>query len=176
MFRRHKKRTIHEINPDEILLDARNLPDFDRQQFEGRLERPIKKLSLHSLLIAMSLVALLFIGRLGYLQIARASYYGHKSEQNSLDHTPIIADRGVIYDRVGAELAWNTIAPDGATIRTYITHGGFANMLGYVSYPTKDKSGNYWQTETAGKDGIEQQFNEVLSGKNGTNQIGRAHV
>lgn len=170
-YRRTKKRTINELHPDEILLDVHNLPAFDKQQFEGRLERPIKKPSLNALLGIMAVFAVLCVSRLGYLQIARSAYYEKKSEQNSLDHTPIIADRGVIYDRAGTELAWNVISPEGPTIRSYIQAPGFANLLGYVSYPTKDSSGRYWQLQTIGKDGIEAQFNTTLAGKNGTKLI-----
>lgn len=170
-YRRNKKRVINELHPDEILLDVHNLPAFDKQQFEGRLERPISKPSLNAPLGIMAVFAVLCVGRLGYLQIARAEYYDTKSEQNSLDHTPIIADRGVIYDRRGVELAWNAISPDGPTIRSYIQKPGFANMLGYVSYPTKDAKGKYWQFQTIGKDGIEQEFDEILAGKNGTKLI-----
>lgn len=169
---RNKKKRIVELHPDEILLDVHNLPAFDRQQFEGRLERPIKKTSLTALFGVMVVVAVCFGARLAYLQIGRNDYYVVKAEQNRLDHTPIIADRGVIYDRNGVELAWNTIAPDnGPTIRTYIQQPGFANILGYVSYPTKDKSGRFWQTQTVGKDGVEQVFNDSLAGTNGTNLI-----
>jgi penicillin-binding protein 2 len=170
-WRRRHKRRISELNPDEILIDARNLPSFDRQQFEGRLERPIGKRSLNALLVLMGIVALCFVGKLGYLQIARAQYYAQKSEQNSLDHTPIIADRGVIYDRNKLELAWNEIGGDGHSIRAYTQKPGFANLLGYVSYPTKDAKGHYWQFQTVGKDGIEQQFNSTLAGKNGTKLV-----
>ncbi len=172
MWRRWSKKKIVELNPDEILLDVHNLPAFDQQQFEGRLERPITKRSLRGLFYAMVVVAVCFAGRLGYLQIARAEYYGTKSEQNRLDHTPIIADRGLIYDRNGVELAWNTANEEtGTTLRSYVKKSGFANLLGYVSYPTKDASGKYWQFQTVGKDGIEQQFNTQLAGKNGTNLV-----
>lgn len=168
----NKKRKIVELHPDEILLDVRNLPAFDRQQFEGRLERPITKRSLSALMYVIVIVAVCFVGRLGYLQIARAQYYSTKSEQNRLDHTPILADRGLIYDRNGVELAWNTIdQTDGSTMRSYIQKAGFANLIGYVSYPAKDASGKFWQFQTVGKDGIEQQFNKILAGKNGTNLV-----
>ncbi len=170
-FPRSKKRKIYELHPDEILLDAHNLPKFNRQQFEGRVERPIGKKSLRGLSITMIIVAVFFTGRLGYLQISKAAYYGTKSEQNSLNHIPIIADRGLIYDRNNIELAWNMISDTGATIRSYIQKDGFANMIGYVSYPTKDNNGRYWQPQTIGKDGIEQEFNTELSGKNGTRLI-----
>jgi hypothetical protein len=32
-----------DIAPDEIFLDDRNMPEFDEQQFEGRIEQPIKR-------------------------------------------------------------------------------------------------------------------------------------
>ncbi len=172
MFRSRKnnRKRIIELQPDEILLDVHNLPAFDRQQFEGRLEQPIKKRTLGAMLIVFVSIASLFVVRLAYLQIIKTDYYATKSEQNSLDHIPIIADRGLIYDRSGVELAWNTIGPEG-TIRSYIQTPGFANMLGYVSYPTKDSKGKYWQLQTVGKDGIEQEFNTILAGKNGTKLI-----
>ena len=34
------------VEPDEIFLDAANLPNFDRNQFEGRIEKPIGKRSI----------------------------------------------------------------------------------------------------------------------------------
>ena len=169
-LRKNNRKRIIELHPDEILLDVHNLPAFDRQQFEGRLEQPIKKRTLSVMLIVFVSIASLFVVRLAYLQIVKTKYYATKSEQNSLDHIPIIADRGLIYDRSGVELAWNTIGPEG-TIRSYIQTPGFANMLGYVSYPTKDSKGKYWQLQTVGKDGIEQEFNTILAGKNGTKLI-----
>jgi len=36
-----EKDRVSEIDPDEILIDAENLPAFDVNQFEGRIERPI---------------------------------------------------------------------------------------------------------------------------------------
>ena len=39
----HLKQLSREIDPDEIFLDAENLPDFDKDQFEGRIEKPIGK-------------------------------------------------------------------------------------------------------------------------------------
>jgi hypothetical protein len=31
----------HQLDPDEVFLDASNLPRFNLQQFEGWMERPI---------------------------------------------------------------------------------------------------------------------------------------
>jgi penicillin-binding protein 2 len=167
-----KKKKGSELNPDEILLDVNNLPAFDRQQFEGRMERPLAKRSFKVLVGVMVVAAIFFVGRLGFLQIAKFSYYEKKSEENSLDHIAVFADRGVIYDRNGVELAWNTpgnnVAP---TFRNYITEPGFANLLGYVSYPAKDSRGNFWQTRIIGKDGVEKEFDTELAGQNGSQLI-----
>ena len=38
-----KKYRDYEVEPDEIFLDAKNMPNFNRQQFEGRMERSISK-------------------------------------------------------------------------------------------------------------------------------------
>ncbi len=167
-----KKKKVVELHPDEILLDVNNLPEFDRQQFEGRMEQPLAKRSFGVLFGVMTVIALFFVGRLGFLQIVRAQYYEKKSENNSLDHIAVFADRGVIYDRNGVELAWNTPGNDTVpTFRDYITQGGFASLLGYVSYPAKDTQGRFWQTRTIGKDGIEKQFDTDLAGQNGTQLI-----
>ena len=53
------------------------------------------------------------------------------------------------------------------TIRTYLAPG-FSHLLGYVSYPMQDSSGNYWQSEFIGKDGLEKQYNQSLKGENGS--------
>ena len=169
---RSSRPVFYELNPDEILLDADNLPAFDTQQFEGRIERPIAKRTLSILLTGMIIIVGCFVGRLGFLQIARAAWYETKSEQNSLDHIPVFADRGVIYDRNGVELSWNSFDTErGVSIRQYIDKPGFASLVGYVSYPTKDAKGVYWQERMMGRDGIEKEFDSALSGTNGTKLI-----
>jgi len=172
-WRRNKKSYKHlELNPDEILLDVHNLPAFDTQQFEGRMERAIPKRSLRTLFGVFVFVAICFSVRLGYLQLARAEYYQTKSELNSLDHIPVFADRGVIYDRNGVELAWNSIGNETVpTFREYIKAEGFASILGYVSYPAKDKKGVLWQDRVIGKDGVEKELDVELAGQNGTRLI-----
>ncbi len=172
-WRRNKKSYKHfELNPDEILLDVHNLPAFNTQQFEGRMERAIPKRSLTTLFGVMVFVALGFAVRLGYLQLVRTNYYQTKSEQNSLDHIPVFADRGVIYDRNGVELAWNSVGNETVpTFREYTPTEGFASIIGYVSYPAKDKKGILWQDRSIGKDGVEKEFDIALAGQNGTRLI-----
>lgn len=166
--RRNRKRGI-ELHPDEILIDSYNLPRFDAQQFEGRVEKPIKKRAFMGVSLFLIIVGIFFVGRLGVLQLARGAYYLQKSELNSLDHIPLFADRGLVYDRNGVELAWNEIrSEEEPPIRSYIQDPGFVNLLGYVSYPTKDEKGIFWQTQTIGRDGVEKEFDEALAGENGT--------
>lgn len=168
VWRRNKKINTTELYPDEILLDVHNLPSFDRQQFEGQLEQPIAKRSLGTLFLFIAGVSVLFAARLLYMQLINHSYYAQKSEQNSLDSIPLFADRGVIYDRYGTELAWNIDdTVDGMTKRAYTRAEGFSAVLGYVSYPTKDANGRFWQQKTIGKDGVEKEFDTALSGTNG---------
>lgn len=166
--RRNKKIKVDELNPDEIIMDVHNLPSFDRQQFEGQIERPISKRSLSALSAIIFLVAGIFVFRLAYIQIAKHDFYTQKSEQNSFDAIPLFADRGVIYDRYGTELVWNTRDEQNQiTRRSYTDAHGFASLLGYVSYPAKDEKGKFWQEKTIGKDGAEKEFDVTLSGKNG---------
>ncbi len=173
VWKRNKRRRHGiELYPDEILLDVHNLPRFDAQQFEGRIERPISKRSFRGLGIFLILLGVFFVGRLSILQIAHGDDYLRRSEQNSLEHIPLFADRGLIYDRSGVELAWNSLRTESEpAVRTYIDREGFASLLGYVSYPAKDEKGIFWQLRTFGKDGIEKEYDEVLAGRNGTQLI-----
>lgn len=168
VWRRNKKIRSSELNPDEILLDIHNLPSFNRQQFEGVIEKPIRKRSINTLFLITIFIGLIFIVRLFKIQIVKGEYYAQKSEQNSLDQIPLFADRGVIYDRYGTELVWNTPYEEkGLTKREYTDAHGFASLLGYVSYPARDEKGLFWQYKTIGKDGIEKEFDNQLSGING---------
>ncbi len=172
------------VEPDEIFLDSKNIQNFDRQQFEGRIEKPIPKKTI----IFIGVLFLFFIGIFGTklfnLQIQNGLAYFKRSQNNVLEKIIIFTERGIIYDRNKIELSWNkkidlikdseSENPDPKenppSIRAYI-NPGFSHLLGYVSYPTKDKSGNYWQGEFIGKDGLEKQYNEQLKGENGSKII-----
>ncbi len=156
------------IEPDEIFLDSENLQNFDRQQFEGRIEKPISKKTIVFLGVFFALFLGVFSARLGYLQIQKGKAYLDRSQNNILEKQIIFSDRGIIYDRNKTELAWNKKASDlPVAIRTYLSPG-FSHIIGYISYPMKDKSGNYWQNELEGKDGLEKQYNRQLKGENGS--------
>jgi penicillin-binding protein 2 len=160
-----------EIAPDEILLDSSNLPNFDTDQFEGRLERPIPRAALFGVGSILVLVLLVFLFQAGKMQIARGEEYYTRSEKNLLRPVPLFAGRGALFDRNGTELAWNTPGEDEISHRTYATSTGFAHVLGYVQYPSKDKNGFYYQEDFEGVSGMEKSLNTRLQGENGSRLI-----
>lgn len=182
----HLKQLSREIDPDEIFLDAENLPDFDKDQFEGRIEKPIGKGAILGVAVLFLLIELIFFAKVINLQVFNGEEFLRKSENNRLDHTPIFAMRGVVYDRNKTPLAWNSFGEDVVQTalatttdlavssgkpsfprREYTSALGFGHTLGYVSYPKRDSKGYYYQEELIGKDGLEEKYNEMLSGKNG---------
>jgi penicillin-binding protein 2 len=171
-FHINHKRIKKDIDPDEIFLDSKNLPNFNIQQFEGRLEKAIPKRSILFVGLFFLVVAFVFIGQVINLQIIKGGAYFKKSENNTLMKRPIFADRGLIYDRNGVLLSWNTwdtedINKLSSPERSYYSSPGFGLLLGYVSVPTKDSSGYYWQDNFIGKDGVENFYNDNLTGVNG---------
>jgi penicillin-binding protein 2 len=172
IFKKNKIKSKNTfVEPDEIFLDSKNIQNFDRQQFEGRIERPIPKKTIWILGSIFLLFVVIFGGRLTYLQIQKGGTYLKRSQNNVLEKAIIFTDRGIIYDRNKVELAWNSNT-DGTSLpmRAYLSPG-FSHLLGYVSYPSQDSSGNYWQGEFIGKDGLEKQYNDGLKGENGSKII-----
>ncbi|MEI6316569.1 MAG: penicillin-binding transpeptidase domain-containing protein [bacterium] len=161
------------IEPDEIFLDSKNLPDFDTQQFEGQISKPISRNSMFGIGILFCVLVLFFGVRLWNLQIQNGEEYKKMSENNSLSIEPIFAARGNIYDTNGVVLVWNNTATDDTPWgqRMYTTLPGFSQILGYVGYPARDSSGNYYQKELFGRDGVEKKYNSNLSGINGSDIV-----
>ncbi|HEY4515801.1 MAG TPA: penicillin-binding transpeptidase domain-containing protein [Candidatus Paceibacterota bacterium] len=157
------------IYPDEVFLDSRNLPDFDKHQFEGRIERPILFRSFVSFYVICFVAVLFFVYTLWDLGISKGKVYAEISQNNSLRHDPILAPRGVIYDRNGKILVSNSIVEESEDFprRIYLEKFGFSHLLGFIKYPAKDSSGFYFREEYEPQDGVEILFNEVLAGRNG---------
>ena len=170
IMRKKNKAGNFFVEPDEIFLDSKNVQNFDQQQFEGRIEKPIPKKTILFLGIFFLLSIVMFGVRLGNLQIEKGEAYLKRSENNTLERVIIFADRGTIYDRNKKELAWNRKVDGDFGIRTYLSPG-FSHLLGYVSYPAKDKMGNYWQSEFGGIDGLEKQYNDQIRGENGSKTV-----
>ncbi len=161
LFRRSKK--SHYIDPDEIFLDSRNLPSFNTQQFEGRIESPISKRAVYLIALFFLTIGLIFTYRVGVIQVIRGGEFAKRSDDNKLNHTPVFPDRGIVYDRKGVELVWN----DGG--RKYIDKPGFGHLLGFVGYPTdaQIKEFKYNPKQPVGRDGVEESFNDDLAGESG---------
>lgn len=167
LFYRKKTRESN-IDPDEIFLDSSNLPQFDTYQFEGRLEKPIPKTALVALWASFAVIILLFAMRLANLELVRGESFRAVAENNRLLRTPLFAERGVIFDKTGRELAWNEPFPEmDFTARVYADGSGLAHVLGFVNYPAKDSSGFYYKERFEGMDGVERAYDSVLSGTNG---------
>ena len=174
MFFKGRKQKKNEVSFDEILLDSSNLPSFNTLRMEGRMEKPIGRGSIYAIAIIFSLILVVFLGRLGMLQVVNGEAYAEQSEQNSLAHRLIAAERGVVYDRTGELLAWNELDNSGEydfPVRAYTDREGLGQLIGYVSYPQKDTSGVYYRTEYKGQSGVEESFDAVLKGENGTQLI-----
>jgi penicillin-binding protein 2 len=172
-FRKRKK---EKVSFDEILLDASNLPSFNQGRMEGRMELPITNRNIAIIGILFLLISGWFLHKLFILQIVQGAEYKNISENNTIDQTTIIAERGVVYDRNGEMIAWNE--PDKSDeytfpMRAYTNREGLGQLTGYVSYPLKDAKGFYYRTEYVGRNGIEGAYNDLLAGINGQQLVER---
>lgn len=158
-----------EVNPEEIFLDSSNLPNFDNDQFEGRIIKPISRKAVVFIGSIFLIMGVVFAVKATTLQLVDGEKYKQIAENNRLNHNYIFAERGAIIDRKGELLAWNEIDPKQTdySLRKYIEAPGFSSLLGYVKYPRKDKSGFYYNTELSGQEGIESYYSSVLQGENG---------
>lgn len=181
---KNRKINTLEIDPDEILLDSSNLPEYDTFQLEGRLEKPISRLVLYGVVIVFSIALIIFGIRSWRLQITYGHKYFEKSENNLLRPVPIFAGRGLILDKNDIELAWNLPSDEisntsgnnqknteSVAHRQYATTTGLSHILGYVQYPSVDSNGFYYREDFEGVDGVEKYFNAQLTGQNGSRLI-----
>lgn len=173
--RKIKKKSVknREIEPDEIFIDSTNLPEFDTNQFEGRIEKPISRNAIIAVGVIFFVIIIIFGWKVWNLQIRQGRILASISENNRLNNSIIFADRGIIYDRNNFELAWNSkeeelVENRDFAKRKYTDLDGLSHILGYVSYPLKDSSGVYYQEEFTPKAGVEKIFNEILKGNSGT--------
>jgi len=105
-FRKRPKIKDHQIYPDEIFLDSKNIPKFDTQQFEGRLEKPISKKTFFIFSAVMILIALFYLGQIFNLQILHGKAMAERSQKNNLKKETVLPPRTTITDRNGLRLAW----------------------------------------------------------------------
>ncbi|PIR57897.1 MAG: hypothetical protein COU71_01535, partial [Parcubacteria group bacterium CG10_big_fil_rev_8_21_14_0_10_38_31] len=168
-FRSHiLSRKKFEIEPDEIFLDSKNIPRFELDQLEGRIEKPINKKVFSFLFIFFVIIELMFISRVWSIEISKGEAFTILSENNRLRSVRLFSNRGVIYDRFGNKLSWNDVDS-----RRYSSEG-LSNMLGYIGYPSKRDTEDIemlYSKEMIGKAGIEKVYNNILSGDAGIKLI-----
>lgn len=162
------KRKSAEIAPDEIFIDSSNLPSFDTDQFEGRMEQPLSRRTSIVFVALFALIALTYAGRASYLQLWEGTAYAALSENNRLSHEYVFADRGTIVDRRGVDLAHDS-HEEGSDYpkRVYAPYLGLAHVIGYAKAPQKDSSGVYYQDRYVGAEGLERTLDQRLKGENG---------
>lgn len=166
------RRNYADIDPDLIFMDSSNLPEFDTHQFQGRLEKPISNKTFNLFGFICLAVALIFLLKIGSLQVLQGAEYRERSDKNKLRQNLLVAPRGIIMSRDGKKLAWNEIvSEENFPARQYINQSGFGVLLGFVKYPSKDSAGFYYLEEIVSKDGLELYLNEILAGRNGLELI-----
>ena len=179
-----------EIALDEILMDSKNSPGFDKQMFEGRMEFPLNRNALKSVAYFFFIAMFALFFKTFVLEVAQGSYFEKRSNNNSLKlvFTPPL--RGEIYDRNDVPLAWNesysqVVATSADAVlaeidtetntknflRKYAVRAGISNILGFMGLDNNsDKETDTPVRQTGfkiGKDGLEKYYNETLSGKPG---------
>lgn len=167
-------RYTKQVEVEEVLLDASNIPEFNRARLEGKRELPITKRSVRTVLVLFALIASSFLIQIFLLQVVRGEEYRAIAENNRVDKVLIIAERGVVYDRRGEMMVWNEADESGEydfPIRAYTDRLGLGQVLGYVSYPKKDNRGYFFRTDYLGRSGVELAFDETLKGTNGSKII-----
>lgn len=178
-FAKRGRNHYSDFLPEETLFDAKNVSNLKSESFEGRFERPISSVYFYILTIGVFVLFSVFSYKLYSLQIINHDLYVDKANNNRFKTLPIFARRGAILDKNGIPLAYNTVPINAATssngqivyYREYIDEPGFANLLGYLSYPKADAKGVYWQDEYIGRDGLEKQYNDLLQGITGSRVV-----
>lgn len=166
-----RERYTSDVEVEEVLLDASNIPAFNSARMEGKRELPIGKRNVRTVWFLFFAITLAFISQIYSLQVVKGEEYKAIAENNRVDQAIIIAERGVIYDRTGEMLVWNEVDTTGEydfPIRAYTDRLGLGQVLGYVSYPKKDTSGYFFRTDYLGRSGVELAFDETLKGGNGS--------
>jgi len=167
--RRRSQSKYQDINPEDIFLDSTNLPGFETERLEGRMQEPLGKRTFLIMKAVLTLIVLALVSKLWVLGIARGPLYAEISENNRLEQTLIFSNRGVIFDRNMEELATNDIKDEESDFATrlYTPDKGLSHVVGFMNYPLSDSSGIYYEENYRGRAGIESASNDVLNGENG---------
>lgn len=100
------------IEPEETLLDRESV----EMREHARMETPLKKRDFAALLLVMVLAGSVFAGRVVFLQTIKSSAYRVRAEANKTRKYPLLARRGIIYDRYETPLVENVPSFDAVAI------------------------------------------------------------
>lgn len=171
MFRSRKTIRQKELAFEEVVVDTTSSCHFNAGRLEGKFELPLARRNIMIVAGLCVVISMLFLSKLFTLQVLHGAEYNALSINNTVFNNPIIAERGVLYDRNGEMIAWNEFDASGTysfPVRTYTNRTGLGQLVGYVSYPARDKNGFYYDTEYTGISGSESTYNRILRGENGT--------
>lgn len=169
-FKKNKNKKISFS--DYAFLDSKNLVNFDPDTFDGVIERPLEKKVFFFMLFFFFIIILFFLWKIFNFQIINNEYYLKKAYSNFNRSVVIFSERGVVFDRNGEELIWNEENLKGDfSKRSYINEFGFSHLLGFLSYPQRDRTKKYFEKEYVGKGGVEKYLNDELNGILGTKKI-----
>lgn len=166
-----RDRYTRNVEVEEVLLDASNIPEFNHARLEGKRELPIGPRNMRTVWFLFLAISIAFFAQIFSLQVVSGDEYRAIAENNSVDQALIIAERGVVYDRTGEMMIWNEVDESGEydfPIRAYTDRAGLGQVLGYVSYPKKDARGYFFRTDYLGRSGVELAYDDILKGENGT--------
>ena len=100
---RVKKTFKENVEAEEILLDATRSAELEEQKIEVPISRNNFKIFSGIILGGF----LIFAGQAAYLQLFRGDYFSQAAEKNYIRSLPVLASRGIIYDRSMKQLVYN---------------------------------------------------------------------
>lgn len=100
------------IEPEETLLDRESVETREHVQ----METPLKKRDFAAMLLVVMLIWSIFAGRVVFLQTIKSNGYRIRAEANKTRRYPLLAKRGIVYDRYMTPLVENVPSFDAVAI------------------------------------------------------------
>jgi penicillin-binding protein 2 len=122
--RRYRRVLFNGVEPDEIFVDAAALSRDPIGDLEGKIERPLARISSLAFAFFIAAGAGYLAWRGFYLQIASGDTLYAQSQENRFSSRTIYAPRGIIRDRFGEPLVENTPSFGVAFDRAEFTRQG----------------------------------------------------
>lgn len=147
---RFSKKYAGLLDPDEILVDSMSSLG-QREEFEGKIERPIGRLPSFFFLACIGLGVGYLAVHAVTLQVNSGDSFFTQSQENRFVTRPIFPPRGVIYDRFDTPLIENIFSFDLVFEKDkFIKAGGSLDALLRNLQPLLGESKNIF-TQTDGK-------------------------